>query len=182
MGNHETDHRGEQSFLDNTLSHTALNILERKKAEKREIRGKTDQRRRGSLLPAQIARRRPRRCLLTGQRDGRHTWRSFRPSAALFARAEAAAGIFALSRLANGQNSSPILVVRPAFRVVDASALPTKQTKKTRCAQIQPAGASRPSESKLISSAGPRMVRFPRDSTSGSRFSDTRKLPRFKVS
>jgi hypothetical protein len=56
--------------------------------------------------------------LLPGQWDGPHTWWSFCPSAVLFARAEATAGIFPRSRLADSQNSAPIVVVYPAVRVV----------------------------------------------------------------
>ncbi len=53
-----------------------------------------------------------------GQRDRRHTWRSFWAWAALFPRAEAAAGIFPRSRLADDQKPSPIFAVYPAVRVV----------------------------------------------------------------
>ena len=54
-----------------------------------------------------------------------NTWRFFCPPAALFARAEAAAGIFPRSRLAGGQNSSPILVAHPTVRSVRSLHTPT---------------------------------------------------------
>ena len=71
--------------------------------------------------------------LLPGQRDSRHTWRSFWPWAALFARAEAAAGIFPRSRLADGQKSSPIFVVYPTVRVVSSRSPPIKLFRAGEC-------------------------------------------------
>jgi hypothetical protein len=71
--------------------------------------------------------------ILPGQRDSRHTWRSFWPWAALFARAEAAAGIFPRSRLADGQKSSPIFVVYPTVRVVSPRSPPIKLFRAGEC-------------------------------------------------